>query len=52
MKGVWSSCINTNTLEESPMAYRKSNKLIPLIEEIIEVIDIVKPVYNFKSDKQ
>lgn len=50
MKGIWSSCINRNTLDESPMAYKKLEDIIPNIKETIEVIDIIKPIYNFKAD--
>lgn len=51
MKGVWSSCISKDTLDESPMAYKDSQEILDLI--IGQCVDtdyaVLKPVYNFKA---
>jgi len=51
MKGVWSSCIGKDTLDESPMAYKDSEDIVEQIEGqcITSDYQIVKPVYNFKA---
>lgn len=49
MSGVWSSCISTGTLDESPMAYKGAEYILANIAETVEVIDVIKPVYNFKA---
>lgn len=49
MKNVWSSCINEKTIDESPMAYKDSNKIKELIVDTIDVVDNFVPVYNFKA---
>lgn len=50
MKNVWSSCISHDTLDESPMAYKKSDKIRELIVDTIDVIDNFISVYNFKAE--
>ncbi len=49
MKNVWSSCINKDTLDESPFAYKPAEEILNSIGETIEIIDVIKPVYNFKA---
>lgn len=49
MNGVYSSCINEKTLDESPMAYKNSDMIINTIKDTAEIIDIIKPIYNFKN---
>lgn len=50
MKGIFSTCVSVNTLDESPMAYKPIEDILECITETVEVIDIIKPVYNFKSN--
>lgn len=49
MAGVYSSCVNEQTLDEAPMAYKSLEDIIDVIHESVDVIDIMKPVYNFKA---
>lgn len=49
MKDVWSSCVGKDTLDESPMAYKPKEEILKYVGETIDIIDIVKPVYNFKA---
>ena len=49
MSGVWSSCVNRHTLDESPMAYKPKEAIIPYLSATMEVHTIMKPVYNFKA---
>jgi tRNA-splicing ligase RtcB (3'-phosphate/5'-hydroxy nucleic acid ligase) len=50
MKDVWSSCISAGTIDESPMAYKKPEIIKGYIQDTVEVILTMKPVYNFKAD--
>lgn len=52
MKGIWSSCISNNTLDESPMAYKSSDKIRELILPTVEIVKLMRPIYNFKSSKE
>jgi RNA-splicing ligase RtcB len=49
MKGVWSSVICKDTLEESPMAYKKARDVLDYIGETAEIEHRLKPLYNFKA---
>ena len=49
MKGVWTSSVSASTIDESPMAYKPMESIIENIGDTVEIIDIMKPVYNFKS---
>jgi len=49
MRGIWSSVIGKDTLEESPMAYKKARDVLDYIGETVEVEQRLKPLYNFKA---
>ena len=49
MKGVYTTSVNEDTLDEAPMAYKSLADIIDVIRESVEVIDIMKPIYNFKA---
>lgn len=49
MSDVWSTSVTTNTIDESPMAYKPAEQIIESIKDNIHIIDIIKPVYNYKA---
>ena len=49
MAGGYTTSVNENTLDEAPMAYKSLEDIIDVIRESVEVIDVMKPVYNFKA---
>lgn len=49
MEGIFSTCIGKDTLDESPMAYKDIHEIISQIEPTAEIIDRLKPLYNFKA---
>lgn len=49
MTGIYSTSIGYDTLDESPMAYKTMNSILENIKDTVEVINIIKPVYNFKA---
>lgn len=49
MNGIWTSCINENTLDESPRAYKDKNTILADIEETLTPEKFLTPVYNFKA---
>ena len=49
MSGVFSSCISTATLDESPMAYKDASVIKDSITPAAQIIDHLIPVYNFKA---
>ncbi len=50
MKGVYTTSVNESTLDEAPMAYKSLEDIIDVIRESVDVIDVMKPIYNFKAD--
>jgi len=49
MKGIYTTSVSEETLDEAPMAYKSLEDIIDVIRESVEVIDILKPIYNFKA---
>ena len=49
MRGVYTTSVNPKTLDEAPMAYKSLHDIIDVIRDAVDVIDIMKPVYNFKA---
>ena len=49
MSGVYSTSVNEATLDESPMAYKSLDDIIDVIKETVNIVDIMKPVFNFKA---
>lgn len=49
MKGIYTSCVNETTLDESPFAYKNYEAVIEEMKETVEVLYIMKPIYNFKA---
>lgn len=50
MQGIYTTCINTKTLDESPMAYKDGAEIMQLIEPTAEIMDHLLPLYNFKAN--
>lgn len=49
MAGIYTSCVNPSTLDESPMAYKKMDSIVSQIEPTAKIVAHIKPVYNFKA---
>ena len=49
MKGIYTTCINEKTLDEAPMAYKSIDEILGVIGESVDIIEIMKPIYNFKA---
>ena len=49
MEGVYTTSVNEATLDEAPMAYKSLSDIIDVIKESVDVIDVMKPIYNFKA---
>ena len=49
MKGIYTTSVNEKTIDEAPMAYKSLEDIIEVISDSVDIIDIMKPVYNFKA---
>lgn len=49
MNGIWTTSVNEHTIDESPMVYKSLDEIIDNVKDAVEIIDIIKPLYNFKA---
>ena len=49
MNGIYTTSVNTDTIDESPFVYKCKEDIIPMIEDTAEVINHINPIYNFKA---
>ena len=50
MEGIYTTSVSEDTLDEAPMAYKSLSDIIDVIGESVEVIEVLKPIYNFKAN--
>lgn len=49
MRNVHSSCISYDTIDEAPFAYKDMKEIMGCIGPTCDVLEIIKPIYNFKA---
>lgn len=49
MNGIYSETITEATKDESPMVYKPMNEIIGNIADTVDIINIIKPLFNFKA---
>ena len=49
MVGIFTTCVVEETLDEAPMAYKSMDEIVRQIGPTAEIIERIKPVYNFKA---
>ena len=49
MAGIYTTSVNEDTIDEAPMAYKSLSDIIDVIRDSVDVLDVMKPVYNFKA---
>ena len=50
MEGIYTTSVNEATLDEAPMAYKSLEDIIDVIRESVDVIEVLKPIFNFKAN--
>ncbi len=50
MEGIYTTSVNESTIDEAPMAYKSLEDIIDVIAESVDVIEVLKPIYNFKAN--
>lgn len=48
MEGIYSTTVSRKTIDESPMAYKPMSSIVDAIQDTVDIIDVIKPIYNFK----
>ena len=51
MHGVYSTSVCEETIDESPMAYKPMKSIVENIGDTVDILKVIKPVYNFKAGK-
>lgn len=47
--GIYTTSVGRDTLDEAPMAYKPMEEIIANIENTVEIVEVIKPIYNFKA---
>lgn len=49
MDGIYTTSVSVSTLDESPMVYKPIDEIISNIKDTVDILKIIKPIYNFKA---
>ena len=49
MEGIYTTSVNAETLDEAPMAYKSLEDIIGVIGDTVDVVEILRPIFNFKA---
>ena len=49
MDGIYTTSVNESTIDESPMVYKPIEEIIENISDTVDILRIIKPIYNFKA---
>lgn len=51
MQGIYTTSINENTIDEAPFVYKPMQEIIDNIKDTVDIVKIIKPIYNFKANE-
>lgn len=49
MAGIYSTSVTESTLDEAPMVYKPIDEIMTNIKDTVDVVKVIKPIYNFKA---
>ena len=49
MAGIYTTSVNEETIDEAPMAYKSLDDILDVIRDAVDIVEVMKPVYNFKA---
>ena len=52
MEGIYSTSVSRSTIDESPMVYKPMQEIIDNVKDTVDIVDIIKPIYNFKAGEE
>lgn len=52
MQGIYTTSVNQSTLDESPMAYKSMEDIVNNIGDTVDIVKVIKPIYNFKAGEE
>ena len=51
MKDIYTTSVNEDTIDEAPFVYKPMQEIIDNIGDTVDIIKIIKPIYNFKANE-
>ena len=51
MDGIFTTSISAETIDEAPMVYKPMEEIVENIKDTVDILEIIKPVYNFKASE-
>lgn len=51
MEGIFTTSVSRSTIDECPMAYKPMEEIVNNIQDTVEILATIKPIYNFKKSK-
>lgn len=52
MEGIFTTSVDEGTIDEAPIVYKSIEEIIRCIEPTVEILDVIKPIYNFKASEK
>ena len=52
MKGIYTTSVGSDTLDECPMAYKNMKDIVDNIGPTVKIVQTIKPIYNFKAGEE
>lgn len=52
MEGIFSTSIDKSTIDEAPQVYKPIEKIVSQIQDTVEIVDHIVPIYNFKAGSE
>ena len=49
MYGIYTTSVGVDTIDEAPMVYKPMDEIVKNIKDTVDILEIIKPVYNFKA---
>ena len=51
MDGIFTTSVSAETVDEAPMVYKPIDEIVENIKDTVDILEIIKPVYNFKASE-
>ena len=51
MQGIFTTSVGQSTIDEAPMVYKPMAEIVKNIADTVEIVKIIKPIYNFKASE-
>jgi hypothetical protein len=51
MEGIYTTSVSAETLDECPMAYKPMESIVENIGDTVDILKVIKPIYNFKASE-